>query len=289
MTNEMNIFDIPVHPAADAFPVMEEEELEELAADIKINGLKQPLVVAEVDGQMMLIDGRTRRMACLALGIIPGYVLLDGQDPVAYIMSANIHRRHMTKGQRAMVMARLLETSKVTQQTASKQADISQQRISQARTILKHAPDLADSVISGFLPLDNAYEEARIRKGRADTYESRFNALKAEAPDLAELVVEERLGLEEAQVALGERKTRIQREKIGIAEGLHALAQHAYFLEHEVQRKRVAEFVVSEAELYQKHNPDPIDEVIHALEVFERHAGHLLGLINQLKMEKASA
>ena len=106
----MDIFEIPVHPAADVFPVLDEDELHELAADIKATGLQQPLVVAEIDGQMMLIDGRTRRMACLAAGIVPDYVLLDGQDPVTYILSANVHRRHMSKGQRAMAVARLLET-----------------------------------------------------------------------------------------------------------------------------------------------------------------------------------
>ncbi len=44
-------------------------------------------------------------------------------------------------------------------------------------------------------------KKARIRKGRAETYEARFNALKAAAPDLAEMVIEEKLSLEEAEAA----------------------------------------------------------------------------------------
>jgi hypothetical protein len=59
-----------------------------------------------------------------------------------------------------------------------------------------------------------------------------------------------------------------------MARCLHELAQHAYLLES--QREQVAEFVVSEAELYQQQNPDPIDEVVHALEVFAEHAATLL-------------
>jgi hypothetical protein len=102
-----DIFDIPVHPAADAFPMMEEEELEELAADIKANGLQQPLVIDELNGNPMLVDGRNRRKACRRAGVVPDYALLDGQDPVAYILSANVHRRNLTKGQRAIVMARI--------------------------------------------------------------------------------------------------------------------------------------------------------------------------------------
>jgi hypothetical protein len=140
------------------------------------------------------------------MGIVPDYVLLDGQDSVTYILSANIHRRHMSKGQRAMVVARLLISSNLTQQAASKQLNVSQQRISFASVVLKHASDLADSVVNGSLSLDKAYEEARIRKGRADTHEARFNALKEAAPDLAERVVEEKLSLEEAEAEERERQ-----------------------------------------------------------------------------------
>jgi hypothetical protein len=138
----MDILDIPVHPAADAFPMME-EELEELAANIKANGLQQPLVVAEIEGQMMLIDGRTRRMACLALGIVPTYVVLDGQDPVTYILSANIHWRHMSKGQRVMIVAKICSETKQTLRQISEQNKVALAATGRARTVLHHALDLA--------------------------------------------------------------------------------------------------------------------------------------------------
>lgn len=35
----------PVHPAADVFPMMTEEELRDLGKDIKKNGLRQPVVL----------------------------------------------------------------------------------------------------------------------------------------------------------------------------------------------------------------------------------------------------
>jgi hypothetical protein len=34
----------------------------------------------------------------------PAVRQLNGEDPTAFVLSANIHRRHMTKGQRAMAM-----------------------------------------------------------------------------------------------------------------------------------------------------------------------------------------
>jgi hypothetical protein len=137
-----------VHPAADVFPVLDDDELEALANDIKANGLQQPLIVAEVNGQMMLIDGRTRRMAYLALGIIPDYVLLDGQDPLSYILSANIHRRHMTKGQRAMAVAKIYPEPQKLKRKDSSSLEIKELNsgyVSHARIVLQHAPDLADA------------------------------------------------------------------------------------------------------------------------------------------------
>jgi hypothetical protein len=60
-------------------------------------------------------------------------------------------------------------------------------------------------VRSGAISLNNAYEEARVRKGRSETYESRFNALKSAALDLADRVTDGPLNLEEAQAALDQR------------------------------------------------------------------------------------
>jgi hypothetical protein len=73
-------------------------------------------------------------------------------------------------------------TNNLTQETAAKQMDVKRPRIAKAAVVLKHAPDLANSILAGSISLDNAYEEARIRKGRAENHESRFNALKAASP-----------------------------------------------------------------------------------------------------------
>jgi hypothetical protein len=274
---EIDIFGIEPHPAAEVFPMLPDEELDELAADIRDNGLIMPLLVGRVDGQTVLVDGRNRREACRRAGITPNYTLLtDGEDLPARILSENVYRRHMTKSQRAIVVARIYpEPQKLRRKDSSpfETKELNSGKLSQARTVQRYAPDLASSVIAGTLSLENAYEEARIRKGRADTHESRFNALKAAASDLANLVVEGQLSLEEAEAALRERQERIHRKKVLLAEALHDMAKHAYLLESEAERDRVAEFVLSEAELYQKVSPDPIDEVLHALEVFAEHAG----------------
>jgi hypothetical protein len=163
----------------------------------------------------MLVDGRNRREACRRAGIVPDHVLLDGQDPIAYIASANINRRHLTVGQRAMLMAVLYpdpekggkgRNSLLSKEFNVARLEFSGSRLSQARTVLRYAPDLLDPVRSGAMALNAAYEQARIRKGRAETHESRFERLKAVAPDLAELVVDGQLQLEEAEGAYRERQ-----------------------------------------------------------------------------------
>jgi ParB/RepB/Spo0J family partition protein len=196
----------PPHPAAEVFPMLDDDELDELAADIGAHGLLMPLLVGQLNGEHVLVDGRNRREACRRAGIVSNYTLLsDGEDLSARILSENVYRRHLTQGQRAIVIAKLFATNKLTQEAASKQTAVKRARIAKAAVVLKHAPDLANSILAGSISLGNAYEEARIRKGRADTHESRFKSLKAAAPDLAELVVEGQLNLEEAQAALDQR------------------------------------------------------------------------------------
>ena len=89
-------------------------------------------------------------------------------------------------------------------------------------------------------------------------------------------MVDGQLTFEEAQAAYDKRASEERRRKLGMARCLHELAQHVDLLENESERERVARFVLSEAELYSRQNPDPIDEVVHALAVFAEHAATLL-------------
>ena len=196
-----NIFSLRVHPAADVFPMLAEDELKELAADIKANGLLQPIVVAEIDGEEMLIDGRNRRAACKIAEVEPETVGLNGVDPRAYIISVNIHRRHMTKGQQAMAVAMVYpEPEKGGRGKKSPEpVGISQQRVSEARFVLRHAPDLADNVLSGATKLDQAHDDARKLKFSAEGKDARLAKIRAAYPDVADVVMEDDLSLEAAE------------------------------------------------------------------------------------------
>ena len=90
-----------VHPLADLFPMMPDEELQELASHIQANGLIHPIVIK--DGQ--IIDGRNRLAACQLAKVEPKFEELNGRDAAAYIVGANLKRRNLSKGQQAMGLA----------------------------------------------------------------------------------------------------------------------------------------------------------------------------------------
>jgi ParB/RepB/Spo0J family partition protein len=96
-----------LHEAASLFPRGSDQELKELADDIRVNGLRNPIIVHE--GK--IIDGQRRREACKLAGCHPRYVEFTGtsDEVFHFVVSANIHRRHLTAVQRALIAARLIK------------------------------------------------------------------------------------------------------------------------------------------------------------------------------------
>src|SRR4029450_11207561 len=128
---------MPVHPAAAVFPMLPDDELAELAEDIKANGLHHP-IVRNTQGQ--IVDGRNRYVACRRAGVAPTFTTLaDDVDALAYILSENIRRRHMSRGQQAMAIALMVETDEGKRDWQAKslifESNISQPGVAKAVTI----------------------------------------------------------------------------------------------------------------------------------------------------------
>ena len=165
---------LPIHPAADLFPMLPASELQALADDIRVNGQREPVILW--DGQVL--DGRNRLAACDLAGVEPLTRTLDVcPDPLAYVLSTNLHRRHLSESQRAMVAAKvrpmLAEQAKVRMlagvkagnptpnlgegQTKGESADqaaamlsVGRGTVEAAAKVLKHGtPELVDAVERG--------------------------------------------------------------------------------------------------------------------------------------------
>jgi hypothetical protein len=121
---------LPIHPAANLFPLLPADELRTLGEDIIKNGLTLPIALwrAHPKGPAQLLDGRNRLDAIeLVTGMtveVGSPSLMAGEDfhgfhkvreldctvdPYAYVISANIHRRHLTGEQKRDLIAKVLE------------------------------------------------------------------------------------------------------------------------------------------------------------------------------------
>jgi hypothetical protein len=119
---------LPIHKAAELFPLMSEAELRELGEDIKKHRQRVPVTIFQPVGMEpeQLLDGRNRldAMELAGLSIIKPDGTLDdrvvkfehayadpargGVDPFAYVLSANIHRRHLSAEQKRGLIAKLV-------------------------------------------------------------------------------------------------------------------------------------------------------------------------------------
>lgn len=210
---------IEAHPDAAIFPMMSQEELADLAADIKENGQRFPIIIGKHEEREVIVDGRNRFEACEIAGVEPKFEQINGHDPKAFILSTNIMRRHLNMGQRAMALAMMYPESSPGKKTdasvttLSAANKVSATSISNARTVLRDSRALAEEVMSGVKFLDTAYKEAKARADTNKTDEAMLTRLRTEAPDLADLVTEERLYLKEAITALDSRITEAKRAR----------------------------------------------------------------------------
>jgi 16S rRNA G966 N2-methylase RsmD len=200
-----------VHPAAELFPLLGDDELRELADDVKAHGLHEAVWLYRDTGRgIMLLDGRNRWRACEMAGAECRTRYYDGTDPIAFSLSLNMKRRHLTAGQKAFTaleverlyaaeaakrkaqapgmprgerqshVADLRHETRRERQSVEKAASAtgaSGRAVSQAKRVAEQAPDLADKVRSGQLAIDRAERIIRDRESQ----ERRIEQARAEA------------------------------------------------------------------------------------------------------------
>ena len=175
---------IAVHPAADAFPTMSEDELRALGDDIKRNGQRQPIVVGGGPPQVV-IDGRSRLDAMELVGMqvhdevgftsqVKMTILPIAQDPVAAIVSLNLVRRHLSESERAMIAAKLATMRQgertdlpsidgmLSQADAAKLLNVSTKSVERAASVRREgSPELVSALERGEVPVSRAAAVAK--------------------------------------------------------------------------------------------------------------------------------
>jgi N6-adenosine-specific RNA methylase IME4 len=154
------------HPAADLFPLLDGQELRDLADDIKANGLLNPVVLYTLGGERLVLDGRNRLRACEIAGVAPSFEFWNGEgSPTAWVVSQNLKRRHLNESQRAMVAKGIRDLLKSeganlhsdTADQAAAMLNVSRRSIFHAEAVTERgAPELADAVRQGHVAVSTA-------------------------------------------------------------------------------------------------------------------------------------
>ncbi len=193
------------HEIAGIFPLLEGKELQDLADDIRLRGLIDPIWLYE----NQILDGRNRYRACLMVGNEPHFDDYDGDDPLAFVISKNLKRRHLNPSQLGFVALRIEEIEAklavdrigrppgnaatngsisekgYARDLAAKRLGVSHGYVGDAKRIRREAPELEQRIMAGEMHITHAMREL---KEAARQQKREENAAKLEAvPELAKV------------------------------------------------------------------------------------------------------
>lgn len=178
------------HPVANLFPLLNDDDLNELTESIKANGQREPITL-HPDGR--IIDGRNRYLACRKLNMQPKTVTYTGMGDtaalIAYVTDTNLHRRHLTSSQKAMVAAKatdileaersaahermesgnpseIIRKGRATERVASA-FKTNSRYVEKAEKLIDEQPELAAQVESGTLTIPQA--ERIVKRAEIET------------------------------------------------------------------------------------------------------------------------
>jgi N6-adenosine-specific RNA methylase IME4 len=163
------------HPLANIFPLLAGEDFAGLLADIKQHGQRETIYLYE--GK--ILDGRNRHRACAKLRIKPTFkTLAKSEDPLAFVISTNVKRRHLNESQRAWIASNFLRCLKKNDDRSvylganlppdklsyvAKLFNVSERSIKSATaTCERGTENLQRAVEQGYLPVSQGEQAARL-------------------------------------------------------------------------------------------------------------------------------
>ena len=166
------------HPAADLFPMMQGKQWKEFKEDIQQNGFQESVTLYK----NQILDGRNRYKAAVELDMLDDLPICEIDDdfdidPYQWVISRNLHRRHLKESQRALVAAKLaklrigeigngrveVQICTPTLQQAAEQLDVGRTTVAHAKTVLANgSQELIEAVEQGKVAVSKA---SKIAKG----------------------------------------------------------------------------------------------------------------------------
>jgi hypothetical protein len=166
---------LPPHRFAKLFPAMSDEEFRNLVDDIAATGQRIPITTIEEDGTVFVLEGIHRQKACLQLGIEPKRTPYQRDDPLGFVLSANLHRRNMNPSQLAQLGADLADlppgrpgkdaTLQRSRKAVAALLGVSERSIADATKVKKDGdPALVEAVKVGDVSVSTAAQLAKAPK-----------------------------------------------------------------------------------------------------------------------------
>lgn len=208
------------HELANLFPMMNAEEMTALITDMRENGFDASSPIITYKGK--ILDGRNRYAAAQVAKVEPIFFEYEGSDLLSFVLSKNLHRRHLNETQRAGVASKLanmergatdgnkyasknysanLQNSlgrrkayrdeedanawetKVSIEEAAELLNVSPRTVATFRAVEKSAPELVEKMQSGEMTASKAAKT--IKTGQAhETYTEQTNAKQGIKPQV---------------------------------------------------------------------------------------------------------
>jgi ParB-like chromosome segregation protein Spo0J len=217
-----DVYGMPAHPAAELFPMLADDELQELADDIRAHGLRERVWVwDDPERGPVLLDGRNRVAACKLAGVRPETRAFQGDELAAleFVISENVKRRHLTTGQKAAVAYESLpmfEAAMAKRKAKAKAEAIARQRRDERGRLASDVDRLsADRHSNGGRKQARATDQAAKKAGASGRSTARYKRIAEQAPDLIDKI-REGMALDRAERIIRDRlaeKKRIEQAK----------------------------------------------------------------------------
>ena len=237
---DFNLGNFQVHELATLFPAPSDEEYAKLCESICLNNLQTPIVLYE--GKVL--DGRSRLSACRDEGVEPRFVKFDGSDAVAYSVSQNLFRRHLTPSQRAILIAQFRMSGLIANSlpagaegfssgNEALRQRVSDRSIARAKVVLgKGHCTVVEAVVAGRLQLETARKfvvavtdmdtQARLLAAAIDQEGDLIDALHKEIRKYLAV-----LRISASPISEEDKRTALKDEMASIDKGLSARKQAA--------------------------------------------------------------